>query len=134
MKNRKYHAAILGVPEDAGANQVRQAYRRQARRLHPDKNSAPKAKEAFQQLNESYLFLLRNEPEHRAPPRPQPSEPPRRPKLRQASFYTTSPYTSFPKKSTSRPRELRSLYLRGLGVAGIFFLCLVLFPLLSQPR
>jgi hypothetical protein len=53
-----YYAA-LGV--EAGANRaaVKRAYRRLARKFHPDVNTLPDAHERMQQINEAYDYLLR---------------------------------------------------------------------------
>ncbi len=56
---------ILGVSKNASADDIKKAYRRKARKLHPDLN--PKDKEAhrkFQQLNEANEVL--SDPEKRA--------------------------------------------------------------------
>lgn len=44
----KGHYGVLGVDSDAGDDQIKKAYRKLALRLHPDKNGAPQANEAFQ--------------------------------------------------------------------------------------
>lgn len=48
---------ILGVPFDATADQIHQAYRRLARDLHPDRNSSPEAHQRMLQVNEAYRVL-----------------------------------------------------------------------------
>lgn len=54
----------LGVKQDADASEVRAAYRRLARRLHPDVNRRPDAGERMSELNEAYAVL--SDPERRA--------------------------------------------------------------------
>lgn len=48
---------ILGVDRDADANEIKKAFRRKARKLHPDVNKAPDAEERFKELNEAYDVL-----------------------------------------------------------------------------
>jgi curved DNA-binding protein len=48
---------VLGVPRTAGAEELQQAYRRLARRYHPDVNKDPEAEERFKELNEAYQVL-----------------------------------------------------------------------------
>lgn len=49
---------ILGVPEQAGPEELKQAYRQKAKQLHPDRNKAPEAHGDFILLNEAYEYLL----------------------------------------------------------------------------
>ena len=54
---------VLGLNPDASAEQIRQAYRRRAHELHPDRNPEdPRAEEQFKQLTEAYQTLTRTEP------------------------------------------------------------------------
>src|SRR5262245_22406558 len=49
---------LLGVPRKANAKEIRQAYRRLARKYHPDLNPADKsAEEKFKQIQEAYDVL-----------------------------------------------------------------------------
>ena len=49
---------ILGVEATASEQELRKAYRKQAIKLHPDKNgNDPKAAEKFQDLGEAYGIL-----------------------------------------------------------------------------
>lgn len=48
---------ILQVPQGAGLDEVKSAFRRQAFQLHPDLNPSPKAAEQFRRLNEAYVLL-----------------------------------------------------------------------------
>ncbi|HEX4907833.1 MAG TPA: DnaJ domain-containing protein, partial [Actinomycetes bacterium] len=53
---RDYYEA-LGVPRTADADQLQEAYRRLARRYHPDVNKDPGAEEQFKEVNEAYHVL-----------------------------------------------------------------------------
>jgi len=56
--------SILGVPRSATSNQIKKAYRRLAKELHPDKNEDdPGAVEKFQDLAAAYEAL--SDPEKR---------------------------------------------------------------------
>lgn len=48
---------ILGVDRDATDDQIKKAFRRRARELHPDVNKSPNADEEFKELNEAYDVL-----------------------------------------------------------------------------
>jgi curved DNA-binding protein len=49
--------SILGVPRDAGADEIQRAYRKLARQYHPDVNKDPGAEERFKQISEAYDVL-----------------------------------------------------------------------------
>src|SRR3954451_14737980 len=54
---KDYYAA-LGVPKDAPAGDIKKAYRKLARDLHPDKNQDDKAAvESFKEVSEAYDVL-----------------------------------------------------------------------------
>src|SRR5690554_1907071 len=53
---RDYYA-ILGVPRDATAEDIKRAYRRLARKYHPDVNPDPEAAEKFKEINRAYEVL-----------------------------------------------------------------------------
>lgn len=56
-KKRDYYE-VLGVSKDASENDIKLAYRRLARKLHPDLNKTdPKAKEKFIELQEAYEVI-----------------------------------------------------------------------------
>ncbi len=48
---------VLGLPRNASAEDIRQAYFEAARRLHPDKNTAPGDTEFFLDIQEAYEVL-----------------------------------------------------------------------------
>lgn len=54
---------VLGVSRTADQDEIQQAYRKLARRHHPDVNSAPEAEERFKEINEAYDVL--SDPETR---------------------------------------------------------------------
>jgi curved DNA-binding protein len=55
---------VLGVPRTADADELQEAYRRLARRYHPDVNKDPAAEERFKEVNEAYHVLA--DPDTRA--------------------------------------------------------------------
>ena len=47
MANKKDYYKVLGLEKSASPAEIKKAYRKAALRLHPDKNTAPRADEAF---------------------------------------------------------------------------------------
>jgi len=56
MSKRDYYE-ILGVPRDASEERIKAAYRRLARRYHPDVNKSPGAAEKFKEATAAYEVL-----------------------------------------------------------------------------
>lgn len=52
-----HYYADLGVARDATADDIKKAYRRAARKLHPDVNSGPEAEEQFKKVSQAYDVL-----------------------------------------------------------------------------
>jgi curved DNA-binding protein len=63
MEYRDYYA-VLGVDRKASAEDIKKAYRRLARRYHPDVNAEPDAEDRFKEVGEAYEVL--SDPEKRA--------------------------------------------------------------------
>jgi len=49
--------ALLGIRRDAGAAEIRRAYRALAARFHPDRDPGPEARERFRRISEAYGVL-----------------------------------------------------------------------------
>ena len=55
---------VLGIPTGATADEIQQAFRKLARKYHPDVNKDPAAEELFREINEAYQVL--HDPKQRA--------------------------------------------------------------------
>lgn len=63
MEYRDYYK-ILGVAAGAGADEIKRAFRKLARKYHPDINETPEAEAKFKDVSEAYEVL--KDPERRA--------------------------------------------------------------------
>lgn len=63
MNEQRDHYAILGVPPDASTEEIQHAYRRLARRYHPDINHDHDAERDFARITDAYRVL--SDPEQR---------------------------------------------------------------------
>ncbi|CAI5717566.1 unnamed protein product [Peronospora destructor] len=64
IKACKTHYEVLAVQETATENEIKKAYRKLALKLHPDKNSAPGAEDAFKAVGKAFAIL--SDPDKRA--------------------------------------------------------------------
>lgn len=56
MAKRDYYD-VLGVSKNADATEIKKAYRKQAKKYHPDANDSPDAEEKFKEIQEAYEVL-----------------------------------------------------------------------------
>ena len=57
MQPQRDYYEVLGVGRDADQRQIKRAFLKLARTLHPDVNKAPDAEERFKEVNEAYSVL-----------------------------------------------------------------------------
>jgi len=60
MAKRDYYE-VLGIGKDATEREIKKAYRRLAKKYHPDVNKSPDAEDKFRELSEAYEILIDQE-------------------------------------------------------------------------
>jgi len=60
-----YYYRILGLSKNASESAIKEAYRRKAKKFHPDINANPNANDIFIEITEAYQYLLEKEAKHR---------------------------------------------------------------------
>eukprot|EP00928_Gymnodinium_smaydae_P072532 TRINITY_DN55880_c0_g1_i1.p1 TRINITY_DN55880_c0_g1~~TRINITY_DN55880_c0_g1_i1.p1 ORF type:complete len:419 (-),score=76.84 TRINITY_DN55880_c0_g1_i1:154-1308(-) len=63
LRTKDYYE-IFGLSRDAGEDVVKKAYKKLALKLHPDKNKAPGAEEAFKKISKAVQCLTDQEKKH----------------------------------------------------------------------
>ncbi|KAJ6817112.1 chaperone protein dnaJ 49 [Iris pallida] len=65
IRKSKDYYAILGVERSCSVEEIRKAYRKLSLKVHPDKNKAPGADEAFKIVSRAFKCLSEEEPRRR---------------------------------------------------------------------
>ncbi|MFQ5940756.1 MAG: molecular chaperone DnaJ [Nitrososphaerales archaeon] len=61
MSSKRDYYEVLGVRKNAGADDIKKAYRKLALQYHPDRNKSPDAEDKFKQISEAYAVLSDSE-------------------------------------------------------------------------
>lgn len=61
MAVKRDYYEVLGLERNASSDEIRKAYRRLARKYHPDVNSDSSAEDSFKEINEAYEVLRNDE-------------------------------------------------------------------------
>jgi len=59
--NKQDHFSVLGIDRDSNSENIKQAYYRLAKSVHPDHNRDPNAEIRFKSINEAYEVLKNEE-------------------------------------------------------------------------
>ena len=64
MAEKRDYYEVLGIEKGASEDEIKKAFRKLAKKYHPDVNKAPDAEEKFKEINEAYEVL--SDPQKRA--------------------------------------------------------------------
>ena len=57
MAEKRDYYDVLGISKSANETEIKKAYRKMAKKYHPDVNKAPDAEEKFKEVQEAYDVL-----------------------------------------------------------------------------
>ena len=57
MSEKRDYYEVLGLSKGASDEEIKRAYRKMAKKYHPDINKEPGAEEKFKEVNEAYGVL-----------------------------------------------------------------------------